>query len=77
MHLHARARPWRRPKIGSQRQLDFAAYSSIFLTFSDMFVRPVLRWWGRTFPPVLGDTDIFLGPRARPLDWCPSGSCGR
>jgi hypothetical protein len=25
------------------------------------------------FPPVLGDTEAVLGPRARLLDWCPSG----
>ena len=34
------------------------------LTFSDMFIRPVLRWWDRTFPLVLGDTDIFLRPES-------------
>ena len=44
---------------------------------SDMFIQPVLRWWDRTFPLVLGDTDVFLGPRACMLDWCPSSSCGR
>jgi hypothetical protein len=32
--------------------------------FSDMFIRPVLRWWDRTFPLVLGDTEIFLRPES-------------
>ena len=65
------------PTRGYKFSLFYRAFCVFRLLFSDMFIRPVLRWWGRTFPLVLGDTEIFLPARACMLDWCPSGSCGR